>query len=107
MTISILRNVFFATLAVGSLSTALAPTEAEARPSTRSYSCEGVRDYIYHRGSVVMNTRNRRVYRRFVADRTFCTTGEVLKKYFAPTRSGHSCSLRICIDYNYYKRGRN
>ncbi len=105
MTISI-RNIFLATLTATVVSSSLLPTIADARPSTRSYSCEGVRDYIYHRGAIVMNTKNRSVYRRFVADRSFCQPRESLKRYYAPTRDGQ-CSLHICREYDNYKFGRD
>lgn len=74
-----------------------AGTEAEARPSTRSFTCEGVRDFVFDRGAVVMNHKSPSLYRRFVANRSYCDFEKVTKRYRVPTRSG-SCTLLICIE---------
>ena len=71
---------------------------AEARDSTRNYSCSGVKQLIALRGAVVLNTKNQHVYRRFVASRAYCQPDEITKIYSAPTRSGR-CRLRICVFY--------
>ena len=75
--------------------TVLATTVAEARPSTRNFTCEGVKDFIYERGAVVMNTKNSSVYRRFVDNGSFCSSGDVTKLFAVPTRTGR-CLLKIC-----------
>ena len=98
------RNSTLAVIAAVTLISAL-PQSAEARPSTRSFSCEGVRDLIYDRGALVMNTKNASVYRRFVNDRSFCAHGEGLESYYAPTRSG-KCRLKICRDLDFDRDNR-
>ena len=79
--------------------TALAPITAEARPSTKAYTCEGARNFIAARGAVVMDTKNARVYRRFVSSRSQCSAAQRTQRFYAPTKSG-DCSLRICVDIN-------
>jgi len=92
-------TIFTAALAV----TVLATTFAEARPSTRSFTCEGVRDYIYDRGSVVMNTKNSSVYRRFVANRSYCPPDQARVTFAVPTRTGR-CNLSICRSVSTFGR---
>ena len=68
---------------------------ADARPSTRAYTCEGVWNLINRRGAIVMDTKNSNVYRRFVKNRSYCPSDMVLFQYLAPTRDGR-CQLYIC-----------
>ncbi|MGI9355277.1 MAG: hypothetical protein ACR2PF_08995 [Rhizobiaceae bacterium] len=76
-------------------STLVASTSAEARQSTRSFTCSAVRDLVDRRGSAVLNTKNARVYKRFVRDRTYCALVEGTRRVSVPTRDGN-CSLNIC-----------
>lgn len=78
--------------------------EANARSSTKSFTCEGVKDLVYDRGAIVLNTKNRNVYRRFVANRSFCQVEEIVKSYRVPTRTG-SCRLLICREITYRRNG--
>lgn len=56
-------SIVIAIASIGSLQT------ADARPSTKSFTCEGLRNFIASRGAVVMNTKNSNVYRDlFLAD---------------------------------------
>jgi len=71
---------------------------AEARDTTRNYTCSGAKQLVARNGAIVLNTKNNRVYRRFVANRSYCTFGQVTKRYSVPTKSGR-CSLKICIEY--------
>ncbi len=75
--------------------------KAEARPSTKSYTCNGVRNYVRRRGAVVMNTKRNDIYRRFVANRSFCYPREGLQRFTVPTKSGR-CTLYICHEYDYF-----
>jgi len=69
----------------------------QARPSTKSFTCQGVRNFIKDWGAVVMNAKSANVYRRFVANRSFCSPGQVTIGYSVPTKTGR-CRLRICVD---------
>ncbi|MEE9375664.1 MAG: hypothetical protein V3V04_04960, partial [Rhizobiaceae bacterium] len=69
-------NLFFASVSAAIVSTFLLPQLADARPSTRSYSCERVKDIIHDRGAIVLNTKNSHVYRRFVSNRNYCAYRE-------------------------------
>jgi len=82
-------------LALGAFGASMAIQSAEARPSTRSFTCQGVQDYVQRRGAVVMNTKSSRTYRRFVANRSYCSSFEVTETRTVPTKSG-GCYLRIC-----------
>nr|WP_306264043.1 hypothetical protein [Pararhizobium sp. IMCC3301] len=68
---------------------------AQARPNTTDYSCSGVRDFIDQRGTVVMNTKNRFVYRKFYAPHYQCSFSTIHTPYDVPTKSG-MCTLFIC-----------
>lgn len=84
-----------AAIAAGVLSTAAFTTSAEARPSTKSFTCEGAKRFIRNNGgAVVMNTTSPRVYRRFVAYGNQCGFGYA-RRYSVPTKSG-SCQLLYC-----------
>lgn len=68
---------------------------ADARPSTQSYTCEGVRHFIDQRGTVVMNTKNASVYRKFYAPHYQCPFSTEHTAHRVPTKSG-TCTLYIC-----------
>ena len=75
---------------------------AEARPSTKSYTCAGVKSLLKQRTAVVMNTTSSRVYRRFVANRYVCRRpgfGGYPEKMTVPTKSG-PCRLVFCSPNN-------
>ncbi len=99
---SIFNNTLMAALGAVAIATIVQPGTADARPDTKSFTCEGVRDYVADRGAVVMNTKNRNVYRRFVSNQSFCQYNEGLRLHFVPTRSKKSCSLKICVDISPY-----
>lgn len=73
----------------------LCATAAEARPNTQSYTCEGVRDFIDQRGTVVMNTKNASIYRKFYSRNYQCPFSTVHTAHRVPTKSG-TCTLYIC-----------
>lgn len=79
------------------------PTSADARPNTRSYTCEGLKDLIYDRGAVVMNWKGNSVFERFVDNRSFCKLDETLRYRSVPTRTG-KCRLRYCKPAIFFKR---
>lgn len=74
---------------------ALTASAVEARPNTKDFTCTGVRDYIEQKGTVVMNTKNSNVYRKFYAPHYQCPFSNVHTRYDAPTKTG-MCTLFIC-----------
>ena len=92
-----IQTLSAAAFVVAALNVAPTPffADAEARPSTRSFTCHGVQDYVQRRGAVVMNTKNSRVYKRFVANRSYCSHSEIAETRTVPTKTG-GCYLRIC-----------
>jgi len=76
---------------------AVSTVASDARPSTRSYTCSGVKNFISQRGAVVMNHKSSSLYQRFVSRRSFCDRGETTKRFSVPTKSG-KCSLKICAE---------
>lgn len=68
---------------------------ADARPNTKDYTCDGVRAFVVQQGTVVMNTKNRNVYRKFYARNYQCPFTNVHKRHSVPTKSG-MCTLFIC-----------
>ena len=69
----------------------------EARPSTKALSCSAVKQLVNQRGGVVLDTKNSRVYKRFVKNRTFCNLEQVTRNISVPSKSG-SCRLKICVE---------
>ena len=86
-------------IAAGLAATVIAPaTEtADARESTRNFSCSAVQNLVDRQGAIVLNTKKSRVYRRFVRDRTFCALVENTRRITVPTRDG-GCRLRVCYE---------
>ncbi len=83
---------------VAALNFALPATSADARPSTRSYTCEALKDLIYDRGAIVMNHKNSSLYRRFVHSRHYCRRPDnSTKRFRVPTKTG-TCYLRVCYE---------
>jgi len=74
---------------------ALSGGAAEARPNTQDYTCAGVRAFVDQQGTVVMNTKNRNVYRKFYARNYQCPFSNVHTRHSVPTKSG-MCTLFIC-----------
>ena len=68
---------------------------AQARLSTGNYTCSDVKDLIFQQGAIVMNTKNSSVYKRFVADRSFCRANEQLQRISVPSKSA-KCRLHYC-----------
>lgn len=77
--------------------TLVQPTEA--RPSTQQFSCPGLKQFINQRGAVVMDTKNNRVYKRLVKNRSFCELVQSTGRFTVPTQSGN-CRVKICRDIN-------
>lgn len=76
---------------------------ADARPSTQRFGCLGLHDFIDDAGAVVMNTKNRNVYDRLVANRSYCEREKRLTRITVPTRDGY-CRVFICREPLRYKR---
>ena len=72
---------------------------AQARLSTSNYICSDLKDLVFQQGAIVMNTKGTSVYRRFVADKSFCKGDEVAKRINVPTKSA-KCRLRYCARNN-------
>ncbi len=97
-----LTTPVFATIAA-SIALGWAAGSADARPSTKSFTCIGVQDYIDARGAVVMNHKRSDLYRRFVAHSGYCRNeGGATKIFVVPTKTG-SCRLRICTERRRFK----
>ncbi len=98
-------NTGIAFTAIANLLLAFSPivTSAEARPSTQRYSCPGLHDTVDRFGAIVMNTKNRRVYNRLVADRSYCEREKRLVRITVPTRDG-GCRVFTCREPLRYNR---
>ncbi|MEP1206189.1 MAG: hypothetical protein ABJM29_16540 [Rhizobiaceae bacterium] len=72
---------------------------ANARPNTSSYTCDDLKALISAKGAVVLNTRTTsryQVYGRYVANRSYCASDEVLLGFKVPSKTS-SCRLKLCI----------
>jgi len=74
-------------------------TAANARLSTKNYSCSDLKDLVFQQGAIVLNTKNSSVYMRFVADRSFCEKNEAIKRISVPSKS-EKCRLNHCVERN-------
>jgi len=84
-------------------SLSISAPNADARPSTRSYTCDGVKALIRKRGAVVMNHKNNNVYRRFVYSLGYCKRPDNrLRSFRVPTKTG-TCTLKICDYYEIFR----
>lgn len=77
---------------------------AEARPSTKSYTCNGVKNLVNKRGAIVMNHKSSSLYRRFVRSVRYCRSPyNTTERFRVPTKTG-SCYLRICAEQDFFFR---
>ena len=67
---------------------------AQARPDTRSMSCQQLQNFVKDNGAVVMNT-GPRTYNRFVHHRGFCLYSETVGTAWVDASDG-DCRLREC-----------
>ena len=76
---------------------------SEARPNTKSYTCSDVKSLVRQRGAIVMNHKNSSLYRRFVANRSYCRhPNNDTRRFKVPTKTG-TYYLRICTERrNFY-----
>ncbi|MGU3494783.1 hypothetical protein ACLBXM_12135 [Xanthobacteraceae bacterium A53D] len=65
---------------------------AEARPSTRSMTCQQAANMVARSGGIVMNT-SPTTFDRYVSDLRSCMVGESLKPAFEPTRDNPQCFI--------------
>ena len=72
---------------------------AQARLSTSKYICSDLKDLVFQQGAIVLNTKGTSVYRRFVADQSFCKGDEIARRINVPTKS-EKCRLRYCAPSN-------
>ncbi len=80
---------------------------AEARINTINLYCDQAQDLVYSRGGIVLST-GRNTYDRFVADRSFCPSGDYVKRAYVPTRDRRSCKIGyICTADNPYENYKN
>ncbi|NKB51279.1 MAG: hypothetical protein GKR97_03470 [Rhizobiaceae bacterium] len=93
-----ITTIAIAASTLAALNFALPVSTADARPSTRSYSCEALKDLIYDRGAIVMNHKNSSLYRRFVHSRQYCRRPDnSTKRFRVPSKTG-TCYLRVCYE---------
>ena len=69
---------------------------AQARLNTGDFTCAEVKDLVFQQGAIVLNTRSPSIFDRFVADRSFCKSGENVRQTSAPSKSG-DCRLMRCV----------
>lgn len=55
-----------------------------------------MKQLVKRRGAIVMDTKRRGVFRRFVANRSYCLFEEAVRGYSVPAADG-KCRLKICV----------
>jgi hypothetical protein len=89
-------KLVIAAVVIAAFNVVVAVYSAEARPSTKSFTCEGAKNYVRQRGAVVMNHKASHLYRRFVHSFRYCRRpANTTKRFKVPTRTG-ACYLKIC-----------
>ncbi|WP_319773200.1 hypothetical protein [Breoghania sp.] len=66
------------------------PTVAEARPDTRTFTCDQVRSIVQNERAITMNT-GAHSYERFVSDRSQCMYMEIIEPVRVPTQETAQC----------------
>ena len=85
-----------AAVVIAAFNVVVAVYSAEARPSTKSYTCQGVQNLVHRRGAIVMNHKAPHLYQRFVSSYRYCRRPyNTTKRFRVPTKTG-SCYLRVC-----------
>jgi len=98
-----MTRIFFklALLAIaGSSMTIAGMTAADAqsgRPNSTTMTCGQVQSMITQRGAVVLST-GQYTFDRYVANRSFCQHGEVLRRDYVPTRDNNRCYVQRCTN---------
>lgn len=104
MGLNISKRILVLASALAATQTVLPIYDADARPSTRSYTCQGAQNFVRQRGAVVMNHKNNSLYQRFVANLGYCKyPANRLKRFRVPTKDG-TCSLYVCDEYRPFDR---
>ncbi len=85
------------------------PQAAQARPDTRTMTCQQAQDFVRKSGAVVMTT-GPHTFERIVSNRSFCDFDETTWLMVAPTRDvpncrvGSYCRTRIDDDGPFFLR---
>lgn len=88
----------FETIVAAIVLSALLAPPAQARPDTRSMTCNQLLAFVERNGAVVMDT-GPRTYKRFVYHRGFCQFAETVRTEWVRSSDGE-CRLRICEPVN-------
>ena len=87
-----------AAVVIAAFNIVVAMYSAEARPSTKSYTCNGVKNLVRQRGAIVMNHKSRHLYQRFVHSYRYCRRPyNTTRSFKVPTKTG-ACYLRVCYE---------
>jgi hypothetical protein len=85
------------------------PQAAQARPDTRTMTCQQAQEFVRRNGAVVMTT-GPHTFERIVSNRSFCDFDETTWLMVAPTRDvpncrvGSYCRTRIDDDGPFFRR---
>ncbi len=74
-----------------------AQAQAQARPDTRTMSCEQGRALVQSTGAIVLTT-GPHTYDRFVVDGRFCPSGQIAEPAWVQTGDAARCRIgNICV----------
>lgn len=68
-----------------------------ARPNTTQMTCQQARDLVTRSGKINLDT-GPRTFEQFVANRSYCSPTQVVRKSFAPTKDGQCFVGYYCTD---------
>lgn len=83
---------FKAIFAIATLASMTAVPMSEARINTRNLSCTNAKNLVQDRGIIVLST-GRNTYDRYVANQSYCDTGDVGVRRYVPTGDSNSCFI--------------
>ncbi|MDX5594506.1 hypothetical protein [Pseudovibrio sp. SPO723] len=81
-----------ALLSILMLVVTVSAASAQARPDTRTMTCEQARNLVKQRGAVVLTT-GARTFDRFVVDRRFCQRDEAIRSEWVQTKDIKQCRI--------------
>ncbi len=71
---------------------AIASAPAQARPLTRTMTCEQAQALLARQGAIVLDT-DKYIYDRYVANRSFCPITQATEPAWVPTKNNPQCFI--------------
>jgi len=90
-------------LALASALVVALSSTAMARPNTTQMTCQQARDLVTRSGKINLDT-GPNTFEQFVANRSYCSPTQVVRKLYAPTKDGQCFVGYFCTDQRRNRR---